>query len=128
MDEIYPQNRPSFVWNDVTTPLNPREEEYARKIFALCNQRGIALMLVGMPVPDYAADHPFYNALWKIAAEYGIGGINYNDPRMRFGLKFSRDFADWQHLNVGGSMVFTRKLAQDLQDTYDLPDRRGDAA
>lgn len=128
MDHVYQQTRPSFAWNSDTVPMNAREEEYARKIFELCSRKGIRLMLVGMPNCDYAADQPFYNALWQLAAEYGIGGINYNEPTLRFGLKYSKDFADWQHLNVRGSMVFTRKLAQDLEEAFGLPDRRGDAA
>ena len=64
--------------------------------------------------------------MWAIAEEYGISGINYNDPRMRFGLRFSTDFADWQHLNVRGSITFTRNLGKDLKELFDLPDRRED--
>ena len=62
-----------------------------------------------------------------MAAEYGVSGINYNDPSLRFGLRYSSDFADWQHLNVKGSVTFSRKLGADLKERYDLPDRRGDA-
>ena len=84
-------------------------------------------MLLGIPNPDYAHDHMYYNALWSIAEEYGISGINYNDPLLRFGLRYSSDFADWQHLNVKGSVTFSRRLGEDLMERYDLPDRRGDA-
>ena len=63
----------------------------------------------------------------ELAEEYGISGINYNDPSLRFGLRYSSDFADWQHLNVKGSVTFSRKLGADLMERYDLPDRRGDA-
>ena len=42
-------------------------------------------------------------------------------------MRYSSDFADWQHLNVKGSIKFSRKLAEDLKERYDLPDRRGEA-
>ena len=76
--------------------------------------------------PDYANDHMYYNALEQIAAEYGISFMNYNNPDFRFGLRYSSDFADWQHLNVKGSITFTRKLGQDLNSWFRMEDRRGD--
>lgn len=118
--------RPSLVWNTVRHRLNAREEAYARQIFELASSEGIPLLLVGMPNPDYANDHMYYNALWSLAEEYGISGINYNDPSLRFGLRFSSDFADWQHLNVKGSITFSRRLGEDLKKRFDLPDHRGD--
>lgn len=127
MDEISRHQRPSVVWTNVKRNMNEREEEYARKIFELAKAEGIELLLVGLPNPDYANDHMYYNALWSIAEEYGIGGINYNDPDLRFGLRYSSDFADWQHLNVKGSMTFSRRLGADLRDLLALPDRRADA-
>lgn len=120
-------DRPSLVWNRVKRNMNDREEEYARKIFEMARDEGITIMLVGFPNPDYANDHMYYNTLWAVAAEYGVEGINYNDPSLRFGLRYSSDFADWQHLNVKGSITFTRKLGADLKQMFDLPDRRGDA-
>lgn len=128
MDYIQKHSRPSLVWDDTCVPLNPREEEYARKIFEFCRREGVEIKLIGVPIPDYDSDHQYYNSLWAIAAEYGVTGENYNDPTLRFGLKFSTDFADWQHLNVNGSMVFSRKLGADLKAMYDLPDHRGDEA
>ena len=120
--------RPSVVWNDTKRNINAKEEEYVRMIFELANEEGIPLMLIGLPNPDYAHDHMYYNALWDIAEEYGIYGINYNDPNLRFGLRYSTDFSDWQHLNVKGSVTFSEKLGMDLKMFFeDLPDRRGDA-
>ena len=127
MNDVEAHERPSLVYNSMQRNMNARQEEYARKIFELAQQEGIELMLIGMPNPDYAHDHMYYNALWALAEEYGISGINYNDPSLRFGLRYSSDFADWQHLNVKGSVTFSRKLGADLMERYDLPDRRGDA-
>ena len=125
-DVIEYHEKPSVVWNSTKRNMNAREEEYARKIFELAQKENIPLVLIGLPNPDYANDHMYYNSLWTIAAEYGITGINYNDPNVRFGLRYSTDFADWQHLNVKGSVTFSLKLGQDLRDWLNIPDRRGD--
>lgn len=127
VEGIEAHERPSLVYNSVRRNMNARQEEYARKIFELAQQEGIELMLIGIPNPDYANDHMYYNALWAVAEEYGISGINYNDPSLRYGLRYSSHFADWQHLNVKGSVTFSRRLGDDLMERYDLPDRRGDA-
>lgn len=126
VDKIEHHQRPSLVWNSVRRNMNEREEEYARKIFELAQEEGIQLMLIGFPNPDYASDHMYYNALWAVAEEYGISGVNYNDPSLRFGLRYSSHFADWQHLNVKGSTNFSQRLGENLKEWYDLPDRRGD--
>lgn len=128
VDEVEQHRKPSLVWNGMQRNMNEREEEYARKIFELCAEAGVSVMLVGFPNPDYASDHMYYNALWTVAGEYGVDGINYNNPDLKFGLRYSSDFADWQHLNVKGSMKFSKKLGEDLLKLYDLEDRRGDEA
>ncbi len=125
-DQVEKHQKPSLVWNSVKRNMNEREEEYARKIFELCRDEGITVMLIGLPNPDYANSHMYYNSLWAIAEEYGVTGINYNDPNLRYQLRYSSDFADWQHLNVKGSVTFSRKLGSDLAELYDLPDHRGD--
>lgn len=120
-------SRPSLVWVDTKVEIHARQEEYLRKIVELAQQTDIPLMFVGIPNPDYANDHMYYNSMWGIAEEYNLPYINYNDPALRFGLTYSSCFADWQHLNVKGSVVFSRKLGADLREMFDLPDRRGEA-
>lgn len=129
VDAVEQHSRPSLVENSVRRPINEREEEYARKIFELAAEENVPLMLIGMPNPDYANDHMYYNYLWSLAEEYGVTGINYNhsDTRVR-GLTYASCFADWQHLNVKGSVIFSHRLGEDLKARYDLPDHRGDAA
>ena len=128
MDKTEQHERPSLVWTDIKKPLNARQQEYFEKTLSLANEHQIPVMLVGFPHPDYAYDHMYYNSLWYIAEQYGVSGINYNDPDLRVRLLYSSDFADWQHLNVKGSVTFTRRLGSDLKEMYDLPDRRGDKA
>ena len=128
MEETEQHQKPSLVWTSTKKPINAREEEYFIKTLELANAHDIPVLLIGFPNPDYANDHMYYNSLWSIAGEYGVEGINYNDPNLRLRLSYSSHFADWQHLNVKGSVVFTQRLGSDLLEKYDLPDRRGDAA
>ena len=132
VDMVEQHSRPSFVWNRVRRNINAREEEYVRKIFELAREENTPMFLVCLPNPDYANDHMYMNYLWSLAEEYGVSGvegevgINYNQPDLRFGLRYSSCFADWQHLNVKGSVLFSKRLGEDLKARFDLPDRRGD--
>ena len=126
MDETKNYPKASPVWTEREKPINDREEEYVRKIFELAQAEGIDLMLLCTPYPDYPEDHPYYNTLWRIAAEYGIDGINFNHPSLRSLMNDSYDFADGQHLNIRGSETFSRRLGYELKKRYELPDRRGD--
>ena len=83
-------------------------------------------MLLCVLYIDYATDHAYYNTLWRIAAEYGIDGINFNHPTLRSLMNNAYDFADKQHLNTRGSEVFFRRLGYELKKRFDLPDRRDD--
>lgn len=128
MDVTEQHERPSLVWTNTKRTINARQQEYFEKLLTLAQAHGIPVMLVGFPNPDYANDHMYYNSLWSIADEYDIRCVNYNDPELRVNLRYSSDFADWQHLNVKGSVTFSRRLGSDLRAMYDLPDRRDDAA
>ena len=108
--------------------MKPRAEEYVRKIFELAQAENIPLLVVAFPNPDYGNDMLYYNSLWKVAEEYGVPYIDYNFQALDIGLDYSLDFADWQHLNVRGSMKMSMKLGQDLKERYNLADHRGDPA
>ncbi|MCF0228459.1 MAG: hypothetical protein HUJ76_02035 [Parasporobacterium sp.] len=124
-EETEQHQRPSLVWVSTKKPMHAKEEEYVRKIFELASEYDIPVQVVSLPNPDYGYDHMYVNSLAEIAKEYGASFANYNNPDLRFGLRYSSDFSDWQHLNVKGSVTFSKKLGQDLTEQYDIPDRRG---
>lgn len=123
VEETMEHERPSVVWAPTKRELSDKGKLYVEKIIELANTYEIPVMLVGLPNPDYSRDHMYYNALFSLCAENGVKGINYNDPQMRFGLRYSSDFADYQHLNVKGSVTFSRKLGADLVELYELSNR-----
>jgi len=40
-------------------------------------------------------------------------------------LDYERHFADWQHLNIEGSILFTKQLGAKIKGEFQMPDRRG---
>ncbi len=124
--ETEQHEKPSLVWAETRVPMQARQRQYLEEMLTIANEAGIPVLVIGIPNPDYANDHLYYNDLFAVAQEYGAQVINYNDPDLRVRLTYSSDFADWQHLNVKGSVKLSRRLGSDLMANYDLPDRRGD--
>ena len=108
--------------------VNEHEQEYFEKILQLCIDEGVTVMLIGYPNADYKHDHLYYCSGFQIAEKYGITGINYNLPEHSANINYKTECADWQHLNVAGSVKFTRVVAQDLLKYFELEDHRGDPA
>ncbi len=109
--------------------VNLKEQEYFEKILQLCQKEEVPVFLIGYPNADYRHDHLFYCTAFEIAERYGVSGINYNLPENRPAkLNYSTDCVDWQHLNVRGSVMFTRALGEDLRKLFALEDHRGDPA
>ena len=128
-DEHADHDPPSINFSFATPSyVNEHESEYFRKILQFCVDNEINTLLMGFPNADYKHDHLYYCAASQIAEEYGIPVINYNLPENSTGINYHNDCADWQHLNVGGSVTFSRAVGQNLKDWYDLPDHRGDPA
>ncbi len=112
---------------DERKPLPKKQRYYFEQILRTAQARDIPLVLIGFPNPDYNYDHPYYNTVGDIASEYGFPFWNFNEPGAVEGLDYERHFADWQHLNTEGSLLFTKQLGKRLRDEYALPDRRGQA-
>ena len=117
---------PVVKWEEDPKEMQDKQRSYFEKILQLAHARDIPLMLIGMPNPDYGYDHPYFLGLRSIAEDYGIVFLDYNIPGSLPGLNYALHFADWQHLNVDGSVLFTEKMGRDLLERHSLPDHRGD--
>ena len=124
VDELF--TAPQVDWDQDPFDLPERQQHYIEEIFRLAQLSGIPVMLIGMPTPDYAHDHTYFKGLMTIAEKYDVSILNYNVPGTLPALDYAEHFADWQHLNVSGSVVLSKQLGKDLLSLYDLPDRRGD--
>ena len=92
--------KPTFFWTETGKKINGREAEYFERICDLCEAQGIQIILISYPSPDYENDHMYICTLRKMAEERGIPLLNFNNPKGRFGIRYSSDFAEWQLFNV----------------------------
>lgn len=125
-DKMEHHTKPTFFWTETGKKINGREAEYFERICDLCEAQGIQIILISYPSPDYENEHMYICTLRKMAEERGIPLLNFNNPKGRFGIRYSSDFADWQHLNVKGSIKLSLRIGEYLEENYDLTDHRGD--
>ena len=115
--EIYEPKLPeqSFAWLE--------------KIAALCEENGIALVLIKSP-SIYPEWHPEWDA--EIAAFAKAHGVRYDNmiaENDAIGIDMQTDTYDQgQHLNVYGAEKLSRWFGKVLQQEYGLKDHRGEAA
>lgn len=106
--------------------LHAKTEKYFRKTIELAVSHDIPILVVKTPYADFSDHHnSIYNSVEKIVSEYDEKFINYNFQYDRIGIDFSSDVADGAHLNYTGNTKFTKILAQDIKEMFDIPDRRG---
>ena len=100
--------------------------EYLHKIIDLCEEKNIDLLLVYFPFPADEGRYEEANLAGLIAQEEGIDYINFLDMGV---VDYDIDCNDSNsHLNAAGARKLTSWLGEYIQDNYDIPDRRGDAA
>ena len=109
-------------------PLEPRTEEYYRKILQLCTEKDVPLLVVCTPYATTPEKQMRFNTAADIAAEYGVPFVDCNVMYDEVGMDFATDMADDGHLNAPGAAKFTSWFGQYLADHYDIPDHRGDDA
>ncbi len=101
-------------------------KEYLCKMIEECQKKGIEVLLIHIPYPDYAWHQQWGNGVRLIAQQYHVNYVNmfYEDT----GVDFFTDVGDANsHLNASGGRKVTKFLGKYIQDHYAIPDRRGEA-
>ncbi len=104
---------------------------YLDRMTALCESRGIELVLIKAPTNSW---HYHWYDEWDAqiqtyAAEHKLSYYNFIDEADAMGLDMNTDTYDGGvHLNVYGAEKMTRYFGKILADTGRAPDRREDAA
>lgn len=120
------------IWEYELVDENDYAEEgghayaYLRAAIEACQSRGIDMLLVHLPAPQFINSQRHANTVSSIAQEYGVGFVDttYLDSIVDYAVDcFDSD----PHLNMSGTLKMTDFLGSYLKDHYDLPDRRGDA-
>ncbi len=103
--------------------------EWLERMAALCEQKGITLVLMKSPSIE-----PYWYDEWdadvaEFASAHGLWYTNMIAENDAIGIDFSVDTCDMgQHLNVYGAEKLSEWFGAELKNRYDLPDRRTDAA
>lgn len=120
------------IWDYELVDENDYAEEggysyqYLRRAIEECKRRGIKVLLVHLPAPQFINSQRHANTVSSIAQEYGVGfvDVTYLDSIVDYAVDcFDAD----PHLNLSGSLKMTSYLGSYIREHYDLPDHRGEA-
>lgn len=123
-----PCTAPDIPVDAQPAPVPEKAEVWYRKIIETVREEGIPLLIVAAPFRHSDLQYGQLLTARDIAAEYGIPFLNTNDYYSSMGIDYTTCFADETHLNFIGGPLFTKYIADYLNNQYDLPDRRGNAA
>lgn len=102
------------------TGMPPLMEEYLDKIYALCKEEGISLVLTSAPRAN--AEIGRYYTLHKYAEERGLLFYDFNEKEVNeeTGFCFSTDSYDAAHINLWGAKKITDYLGRRLTKYYEI--------
>ena len=117
----------SYVLPEIVT-------DYMEKIVRLCEEKNTQLAFLVMPrfESDYLPEELYTDplseayAIERFAGEHDLPCLNYYDKAQALGLDCAADTWDGMHLNVNGAEEFTAILGEELEERFDLPDRRNE--
>ena len=101
---------------------------YFEKIFQLCKENNISVVIVTMPKARW--DFSQHLSVQQLADAHGSTYIDYslNENIEDVALDEANDFLNESHLNTSGAQKVSRHLGAFLQETYHLEDKRNDPA
>lgn len=98
-------------------------EEYLEKIRALCEENGIALILI--KTPSVTENVQRHNAVQQYADEHGLWFLDFNEIDLyeEIGYQFSEDNADDEHSNIQGAEKMTSCVGKVLRENFGIAGR-----
>lgn len=129
LDEVTPMELADLSHVTEKTPVTEKTREYFEKILALAQERDIPVLLILTPYCMNEDDKKVFLSVEDMIAQQQrtndkITYLDFNQCYDQIGLDPATDFADYDHLNRSGMEKFSRYLAKELRERYDLPDRR----
>ncbi len=108
--------------------MTPQMEYYLDLIASLCEEKGIALVLVSIPSPTYWTMSQ-HNAVKEYSAAHSLSYIDLNLNYQDYGLDWATDTRDrGEHLNCYGARKVSNYIGKFILENYSLPDHFGNAA
>lgn len=127
--------RGSEICNEIEKPVktdavNEMPEKcryYIDKIVELCQKEGVQLIFFNAPYEASEEEVANQNGMRQYAEEHGIPylGLMHNDEE--YGIDYSKDFREHDHVNDIGAQKITTIIADYLLENYDLTDHRNEA-
>ncbi|MGL5677045.1 MAG: hypothetical protein ACRDDX_11565, partial [Cellulosilyticaceae bacterium] len=108
--------------------LSDKTYEYVQKIIRLAQEEDIRLVFYKAPSNATKQEKAYFNMVKRMAKEERIPYIDYNMLYEEIGLDPTYDFYDKGHVNYVGAEKVTRHFAAYLQETFNLPNRKGEEA
>lgn len=116
-DDYIPYENNDFGKETVMPPLM---ENYLDKIYSLCEQEDISLILIN--VPQLNADAGKFHTIQKYAAEHDLAFYDFNEKNLyeASGYHFPTDSSDSSHTNLWGARKITVYLGGILAEQYEV--------
>lgn len=118
--------RPAIIPREETTPVPKLPEEYLYQIIELCKTENISLMLMASPFCAGEWIQTQLNYLDRIAEENNVPYLNFLYLLDDIQFDFSKDMAEWSHMNYYGVQKVTSYLGAFLKERYQLTDHRSE--
>ena len=100
----------------------PKENlESLMQIIEICQDNSMELVLISCPSARVTALE--HNTVQRVAEEYGLAFLDFNDVSKWPDIDYSKDMADFQHFNVYGAEKATLHILNTLKAQRVLPDR-----
>lgn len=108
--------------------FNADAEKYTRKSIALCQEKGIPVILLHLPKMAWSYEESM--AIEQFAQETGVVYLDLDreELRQQLGIVPPEDYYDQGHMNLDGCMKVSGWLGSWLDEQYNLPDHRRDPA
>ncbi len=122
------QSREWNIFSEEESTIADVHFKYYDKILEECRSRGIKMAIVLPPRYEMTMDE--YNAALSYAKDrdvYLMDNMSY-EVWDEIGLNVESSFNDFSHLNIEGARLYSKYVAEKLQEEFDLPDHRGDSA
>lgn len=107
--------------------ITVKSEIYLQKIIDFASENDIEIFFIVTPYITNSEDELVYNRIKEIAVSERIHFISSNYDYSVMDINFEEDFNDASHLNYSGSCKFSRYLAEELLQRFELSDHRGDS-
>lgn len=110
----------------VTETADDLDTQWLDKITALAAENNVSLVFFVAPYIISSSEMRTFNSIKNYAAEKNIPYFNFNEIYEEIGLDYSQDLRERSHLNNYGAEKVTSYLGDYINQTFSLPDRRGE--